>query len=604
MRASRSTTLAGARPSAAAPRVPPFPVLLKKRTEWGFALIALAFVGLAGQLVNIQVRHHAHYKQQADKYHNRRIPLPAARGILRDRNGNSFTQNLPLKAVVANPRRVKDPVETARQLAPLLDLSAETLEQRLRREGSFVYLRRKVDRKTEQAVQALNLEGIHLEPVICRAYPHKSLAANVIGFTDIDGQGIEGLERQLQRTVAGTDGWVWAEVDALQRTIPGTVKQRVEAVDGYNVVLTLDTRIQHLAETAIEKVYTAYQAAGVCAVVLDPRTGEILAMANRPTYDPNRVADSTAADRRNRCVTDLYEPGSTLKAITVAAALQEKQITASTTFGCSGIYPVGRRRIRCVLHAPYYHGHGAQTIRGILRESCNIGTAQIAARLGARRLYRYIADFGFIGDTRAGIIGEQRGSLDPPSSWSAIRLANVGFGQGVSVTPLQVATAYAAIANGGKLMQPYLISRVEDSSGKVIQEYRPRVVRQVISPEVARTVTECLKAVVEDGTGKTAQLEGYTLAGKTGSAQKVKAGRGYTPGCFVASFIGYAPADNPRVVAIVTVDEPKGSHWGATTAAPAFREILQGALWCLKVPPDRPVDLKRTVLGRRPVAGQ
>jgi len=576
----------------------PYIDTIKRRTEWAFCFIFVWFLFLSYQLFNIQVRQHAHFKKQAARYHNRRIQVDAVRGILYDRNGTALTQNLPLKSVYADPSLIDDPAATARRLAGPLDRSPEYLEKCLRREGSFAWLRRKVDRETEQAVRALNLKGIDFVPETKRAYPLKSVAANLIGFTDIDGKGVEGLEQQLQETIAGKPGWVKAEVDALGRIIPGTTYERVEAVDGHSVILTIDARIQHLAETAIAKAQATYQAAGVSAVVLDPRTGEILALANRPTYDPNMPAKSETASRRNRCVTDLYEPGSTLKAITVAAALEEGVIRPTSLFHCAGSYPIGKQRIRCVVHAPYTNGHGAQTIRGVLRESCNIGTAQIASRLGSRKLYRYIADFGFIGDTRSGLIGERRGSLTPPSTWAPIKQANVSFGQGVSVTALQVAVAYGAIANGGKLMQPYFIRRIEDGEGKVVQEYHPSVVRQVISKQTADLLAECLQEVVEKGSGKPAQLEGYTVAGKTGSAQKVIEGwRGYAPGRFVASFIGFAPVSEPRIVCIVVVDEPKGSHWGATCAAPAFREIVQGTLWCMKVPPDRPVDLQQTALG-------
>ncbi len=573
---------------------------LKHRVEWGSLIIAGCFLLLGLRVLDLQTRQHARFKEMATQYHVRRIPIPAARGILRDRNGNSFTQNLPLKSVYAVPRQVKDPADAARRLSPLLDRSPQYLEECMRREKKFVWLRRKVDRRVEGEVRALKIKGINFISETRRTYPLKTLAAHLIGFADTDGKGIEGLERQLERTIGGTDGWVMAEVDAMGGIIPGTVHERHEAQDGHNVTLTLDARVQHITETAIQKAFDTYQAAGICAVVIDVRTGEILAMANRPTLDPNRPGESAGGARRNRCVTDVYEPGSTLKSITVSAALQEHAITPANTFGCGGTYQIGRRRIRCVLHGPYKHGHGSQTIRGILRESCNIGTAQIGARLGGRKLYHYIADFGFLGDTRLGLMGEQRGMLEPPDSWAAIKLANVAFGQGVAVTPLQIANAYAAIANGGRLMQPYLIRRIEDSKGNMVEEYEPRVVRQVLSPETARIVTECLKVVVEEGTGKPARVEGYSVAGKTGSAQKVaEGGHGYAAGRFVASFVGYAPADSPRIAAIVVVDEPKGSHWGATTAAPAFQQIIQGSLWCLKVPPDRPVGLQRAVVGRR-----
>lgn len=508
---------------------------------------------------------------------------------------NGSSKSRPTVSVRAYPREIRNPGDVARRLAPVLDVPAEKIEMLLNSKSRFVWLRRHVDSATAKAVEQLGLPGIGLVPEMRRHYPLRQLAANLIGHTNIDGVGMDGLERQLDKTLAGTPGRLKAEVDALRNVIPGTRCERVEPVDGHRIVLTIDTYIQHLVETAIQKVQEVYRARSVCAVVLDPRSGEILAMATRPTYDPNCPAKSEPDERRNRCVTDIYEPGSTLKSITVAAALEEGVITPNSVFTCAGTYTIGKRRIRCVLHGPYQNGHGTQTIRGILRESCNIGAAQIGMRLGARALYRYIADFGFIGDTSAGLIGEQRGLLDPPDQWLRIRLANVAFGQGVSVTPLQLAVAYAAIANGGRLMQPYFILREEDASGKLLRQHHPRVVRQVISPDTAHLLTECLKEVVAEGTGKPARIPGYVVAGKTGSAQKVQVVAGkpvYKD--YVASFVGYAPADNPRVVALVVVDEPKGSHWGATCAAPAFREIVQGALWYLKVPPDRPAEWQQS----------
>lgn len=581
---------------------------LKRRAEFGFCFFALCFAVVAARLIDVQVYQHAALKARADRYHIRDMHIEPARGLLRDRNGSLLAQNLPLKSVYADPKMIDDPAAVAAQLASVLGEKPETLEARLRRPGSFAWLKRKVDKSTEAAVRKLNIKGVDFAPETKRVYPQKTLAANVIGFANIDGKGIEGLERSLDPTLAGKPGEVVAEVDAYGRVIPGTEQRRVDVVDGYSVTLTLDTAIQHIAEQAVETTFAKYQAAGVCAIVMDPRTGEILAMATRPTFDPNQpAADATPnesperkmARRRNRCVTDVYEPGSTMKSITAAAALQAGAITPSSTFYCGGSFMVGKRRIRCVLHgAEYAHGHGAQTIKGILRESCNVGAAQIGLRLGGQKLYRAIADFGFLGDTRVGLSGEQPGLLDPPSNWVPVKLANVAFGQGVAVTPLQVVTAYSAIANGGKLMQPYMIRRVEDANGTLVQEYAPHVVRQVVSAETAREVTCCLKGVVEEGTGKPAQVKGYSVAGKTGSAQKVVGGHGYAAGHFVGSFVGFAPADNPRIACIVMVDEPQGSHWGATTAAPAFQQIIAGALWSLKVPPDRPQDLPQVAVGR------
>jgi cell division protein FtsI/penicillin-binding protein 2 len=286
----------------------------------------------------------------------------------------------------------------------------------------------------------------------------------------------------------------------------------------------------------------------------------------------------------------LYEPGSTLKTVTASAALEEKVINSETVFAhCTGCTQVGRRKVRCVLHHPYEHGHQAVNLMKMIEFSCNIGASQLGLRLGADKLYRYEKAFGLLSTPGSGLPGEVTGWMDGPSNWPQIRCANVAFGQGIAVSALQVANAYAVIANGGVMMQPSIVKEIRNKDGSLYREYRPKMVRRVVSESTAEQMTRALMACVTVGTGKPAAVDGYWVAGKTGSAQKVREdGRGYAGGSFVASFVGFLPASNPRLVILIVVDEPQGTHWGATVAAPAFKEIATKAMWYLRAPRDEP----------------
>jgi cell division protein FtsI/penicillin-binding protein 2 len=411
----------------------------------------------------------------------------------------------------------------------------------------------------------------------------------VIGFTGIENTGAEGIEHVSNNILKGSDGKYRAELDGERRVIPETRHIERQPVDGKDVYLTIDMTIQHIAEQALANMAEKYHPKSACAVVMDPSTGEILALANYPTYDPNKARKTSPSLWRNRAVADLYEPGSTLKTVTASAALNEGFSPNTALAYCNGCEKMAGGRIRCVLHRPYLDGHGSTNMFRMIEQSCNIAAAHLALRLGSEKLYKYEKAFGLLDRPNAGFGCEAVGSIEPPDDWRRIRLANIGFGQGLAVTPLQMASVYATIANGGVRVEPRIIREIRNSDGTIYRAFKPGKQTRVISKEAALMATKLLRSCVDNGTGKTARIDGRTVAGKTGSAQVARVnGRGYEPGSFIASFMGFAPATRPRLVIAVVAKSPQGSHWGATVASPVFQEIGEKSLWYLKVPSDAP----------------
>lgn len=566
---------------------------VRKRTTWLFLIFALMYGAIAGRLVHVQVVQNEQYREWAKRIRTRNIPIPAPRGGIFDRAGQPLAVNIETASLFAHPKQVWDVPGTAVQVAALLGTQTADIRARLSVDRSFVWLGRQVDARIGDRVWDMRskLPGVGRQKDTKRVYPSGMLAAQILGFTDVDNKGAEGIEHVQDAVLKGSDGEFQAELDGERRVIPETRRLIRPPENGKNVYLTIDTTIQHIAERALARMAETYRPASACAVVMDPRTGEILALANYPTYDPNRARSVGHSLWRNRAVSDLYEPGSTLKIVTVAAALEEgvggRQVVARCT-GSECI--VGKGRIRCSLHHPYMSGHGAVDMYKIIECSCNIGAAHLARRLGARKLYDYEKAFGLLDKANAGFGGEAVGSMIPAEDWRPMRLANIGFGQGIAVTPLQMACVYSTIANGGVYVEPRIIREIRNEDGSVVSPFEPRSVRRVVSKRAALMAAKMLVGCVENGTGKTARIDGRTVAGKTGSAQMAKPKGGYESGVFVASFMGFAPAGRPRLVIAVVVNKPKGSHWGATVAAPVFREIGEKALWYLRVPSDAPTD--------------
>lgn len=585
------------------------------------ALVTLVYLALAVRLVFLQVIRHAYFQKEADAYRVSKSLLPARRGLLLDRNGEPLVINVPAWAVYADPLEIKDVPGTAALLAPLLDVDAPKLQDLLTPRSPkdhYRDLKRRVPDEVGEKVKALKLLGVGVVADTRRAYPNDDLACHVLGFTNRDGDGVEGLERSQEALLRGTDGRIVGEIDVKGRFLPGTVRHQTEPVNGHDLVLTLDKQMQHAADTRLAQALKEHHAQKGVAIILDPQTGEILALSGAPGYDPNAPRPERRLSKdegiawgarwRNSAVSDLYEPGSTLKTITAAAVLQEQGLGMMGKYVfCSGHLQVGKYVIHEAPDALTEH-LGNQNLRGILRVSSNVGMAQFGLNLGADRLFKYEQAFGFLDSPGSGLPGEEHSYLTSPEQreWAGIRLANVAFGQGVSLTPLQLAAAYAAIANGGTLMRPHIIRAVRDGAGRETP-VAPEPVRRVLDPEVAAAVRSMLGTVVQDGTGKPAQIAGFTVGGKTGSAQ-VAGRHGYEGGHYVASFVGMVPLSRPRLVILCAVFEPQGVHWGATVAAPVVHDIAKQAMLQLHVTPDAPdvVDwddhLKRRPQDRQRVA--
>lgn len=586
---------------------------VKKRTTLLFLVFSLLYLAIAARLFYVQVVRTDYYKNKAAKIRVRQMPVKASRGTIRDRSGRLLAVNIETSSVFANLREISDPSKTAVQVAALLGEDSASITEKLTGDRKFIWLGRQVDARIGDQVRKnrAKLPGIGTQSDTKRVYPLGPPAAQILGFTDIDNKGVEGIECVQDKVLRGADGLVVAELDSERRVIPETRHVIREPKDGRDVYLTIDTTIQHIAEQALAKMGEKYHPDSACAIVIRPQTGEILALANYPTYDANKARNTNPSLWRNRAVADLYEPGSTLKVITVAAGLNEGLNPRAAYAYCTGKEKMTGGRVVCSLHHPYESGHGSASMYRIIEQSCNIGAAHIALRLGGDKLRKYEKGFGLMNKMNAGFGCEAGCPKIPEDEWRPLRIANIGFGQGIAVSALQMASVYATIANSGVRVSPRIIREIRNSDGTVYASYKLKSASRVISREAATELTRMLVSCVDNGTGKTASIPGRSVAGKTGSAQVARRnGRGYEAGAFVASFMGFAPANKPELAIAVVVHRPKGSHWGATVAAPIFKEIGEKGLWYLKVPADEPGvhhkepgDRKRLVfnssLGRR-----
>jgi stage V sporulation protein D (sporulation-specific penicillin-binding protein) len=550
--------------------------------------IALVFLGVMAFLIVLLLRlgylqlvQNRWYQERALSQRMRPVPVDAKRGVIYDRNLQKLAVSVSADAVYAVPAEIEDPAAAAQALAPLLDMKPADLEERLTRKQATVWLARKLDTDTARAVRALDLPGIGLVERPQRYYPHGQLAAHVLGIAGIDNQGLEGLEFYYDEYLRGEPGRVVMERDAAGRQIPDGVRRFVPPVDGVNLVLTLDHVIQYAAERELARAVRETGSDYGVFIAMDPKTGGILAMAVYPTYDPNNYSSHPADSRRNIAIVDQYEPGSTFKIVTSSAALDAGVVTPATGFYDPGQIKIGGVTVRCWRAG----GHGSQTFTEAVENSCNPVFAELGAeRLGGELFYRYIQLFGFGEKTGVDFPGEAKGIVPVPGKiqWGeTARWANVGFGQGIGVTPLQLLSAMAAIANGGVRVTPHFLQGILDHNGRLIQEY-PMTSTRVLKEETASQMVEILRSVVVNGSGSRAEIPGYRVAGKTGTAQVAEGGR-YTDRR-VSSFVGFAPADDPRIAAIVVLYHPKGETYGGVIAAPVFKEIVEDALGRMGVP--------------------
>lgn len=567
--------------------------LLRSRTLILAGVLACAFLGLAARLVVLQVVRHDDLLRVAEKQHSKTIALKPKRGSIVDRHGQPLAVSSSAESLYALPARIQDPDRLAGALAPILDEPAAEIEKRLTAERPFTWVRRKLPPPVAQAVRALREPGLGFVQESLRLYPNRELAAHLLGFVGADGQGLEGVEWTWDRDLAGQSGLALVERDGLGREMTGLPMVLKPAVPGRGVSLTLDATVQYLAERELDAAWRRTRSKAALAVVLDPRTGELLALAIRPTFNPNSFAAATPAEWRNRAITDPFEPGSTFKVILAATALEEGVVHPDDRiYGEQGAITVANT----VIHD--WKRYGWLTFSEVLQHSSNVGAIKAGLALGRERFYRYIVGFGFGSLTGLGLPGESRGRVRPPGEWSQLSLASVSIGQEVSVTVIQMVAAFAAVANGGRLLRPWAVRAVLDPAGREIQSFEPRVVRQVISPVTARTLTQILTRVVAQGTGKPAAILGYDVAGKTGTAQKLDPlTRRYSRAPGVLSFVGFAPAEDARFVMLVLLDEPQTAQWGSEAAAPVFAAVGSRLLRSLNVPPQDtpPVPIVRGV---------
>jgi len=507
--------------------------------------------------------------------------LSSRRGVIYDCNRVELAVSLDVDSLYARPRLMQDKKDAAQKLCSILGIPRDKILGIIQNRQSFVWVKRKITPEQSEKIKDLKISGLGFIKEAQRFYPHKELAGQLLGFVGVDSQGLEGIEREFDKQIKGASGYLLVNRDALGRDLFPEGIKKVDSLRGYNLVLTIDKNVQYIVEKELQAAVTAARARSGLAVAMDPRTGEILASAVAPAFNPNQ-GNSSGSIWKNRAITDVFEPGSTFKPFVVGSALEEGVVKPADIYDCeNGSYPIGGK----IIHDA--HPHGLLSVTEVIKFSSNIGASKIAQHLGRERFYNYIRKFGFSQETGIELPGEVSGYIPHASQWREINLGTISFGQGVSVTALQMAAAYSAIANGGLLMRPYLVKKIQEDCGTVIQEAGPAIIRRVISEQSARMLREMLKTVTEDGgTGQRARVEGYEVAGKTGTAQKIAAnGKGYSDKC-ISSFVGFIPAQDPKLTIVVVIDEPQGVTYGGVVAAPAFSKMAQQILCYQRIYPE------------------
>ncbi len=555
-------------------------VISRKRVCALLLLMTGVFTALIFRLGWVQIVKGPELHARALEQRMRPVPVDPRRGAIYDRNLRELAVSISADSVYAIPAEVRDPGSTARRLAPVLGMAEDALLVKLTAAQQTVWLARKAEHDAAVRIKEMSIPGIGVAESGQRFYPRDTLAAQVIGISGIDNQGLEGLEKMYDSELRGVRGQIVAERDATGKEIPEGEHSYAPAKDGNSIVLTIDEVIQYICERELERAIAETQSEKGIILAMDPKTGEVLAMAMRPTFNPNDYGRYPSSLRRNTAVCDMLEPGSTFKVVTSAAALEEGVVTPTSGFYDPGYVKVEDRTIRCWKAG----GHGSQTFTEAVENSCNPVFATLAIKLGPETFAKYVKGFGLADKTGIDFPGEAVGMMHGASRLGPVELATSGFGQGISVTPLQLLNALCAVANGGMLMQPMLVKRVLDPSGALVREFAPTRIRQVISERSARQLSAILESVVVNGSGARAAVPGYAVAGKTGTAQKPERGRYGDKR--VASFMGYAPANDPRAAVLVVLDEPKTDiKYGGVLAAPAFAAVMRDVLRYMEIPP-------------------
>ncbi len=528
--------------------------------------------------MDLMVLNHKRLSERAKQQHIKVEDIQVRRGIIFDRRGRELALNLEMESLYCDPESLVINREETRKLAAVINREPRVILAKIPDGGRFTWIERKLRPETAEKIRNLNIEGLGFVGEAKRFYPKAELASHIIGFVGIDNQPLEGIELKYDRYLKTSGGKVLLERDASGRTLSSGVNKEAK---GNNMVLTIDEVLQRIVEKELDKAMFQWKAAAASAIMMDPFTGEILALANRPSFDPNRAGKASGSDKRNRSITDLYEPGSTFKIIVGIGALEEKLVRPHTFFDVSkGSIEVGGKTIRDV------HKYGVITFREVIQKSSNVGSIMIGTRLGKERIYKYARLLGVGEKTGIDLPGEVSGWISPPERWSGTSLGAVSIGQEVAVTPLQMLRAYSAVANGGFLVTPHVVSEIFSPDGRVIASFRDRQGKRVLSERTAGTFKEILKSVTEDGgTGESAAIDGNEVAGKTGTAQIINPlTKRYSKEKYVSSFVGFVPVNKPRLALIVVIYEPKGQIYGGVVAAPVFKGITDQALSYLDVP--------------------
>ncbi len=581
-------------------------IRIRKRTFTLFLFFAILLFALVAKLFCIQLLNGRRYREMALTQRMQLIPVYAERGTIYDRNLTELAVSIRTDGVYVSPPNITKPDETARSLANILHLPYESVYSMVKKESPFVWVSLKVTPDDAKMIREMKYPGVKVTETVQRFYPKRELAAHILGVAGMDNQGLEGLEYFYEKELAGQAGYVREEQAPKVGHIPQGIREIQAAEDGNDIVLTIDEGIQYIAERELGKAIKDTGASKGTIIVMNPGTGELLAIANYPTFDPNGFAKYSSAARRNIAITDMYEPGSTFKLIIAAAALEEGLVSPNEIFFDPGYIKIDGKQINCEKK----EGHGWITFAEAIVESCNVALSEVGLRFSKERFYDYIRAFNFGKKTGIDFPGEASGLLIPEKTLKPIEMANIAFGQGISVTPLQILLAVSCIANDGVYMQPYLVKEIRSKNGQVLEKFEPTPLNQVISKETSDILKEMMERVVTEGTGKNAAILGYRVAGKTGTSQKPEGG---TYGSKrIASFVGFAPVDEPKLAIIVVLDEPKTiSKYGGVLAAPVFKTVLEDSLRYLGIPPyfkDDKSSLSKEeivavpdVIGRSPV---
>ena len=555
--------------------------VLRSRLFVGAVIFGIWTTGIQARLIYLQVVERADLQARADRQHLRTLTAPAKRGEIVDRNGHVLAYSVDADSVFADPSEIEHPDKVAQLVCAALDecgpRDRQEMAQNLRRDSKFVYLARKVSPDEAQRVKALELKGVAFIKESRRYYPKKELAAHILGYVGLDNTGLAGLESTYDAQVRGTEGKILVQTDARRHALSSRVDRAATA--GVSLELTIDQYLQHIAERELRAGVEENNAAGGTALIMEPNTGEILALANWPTFNPNAFGKADERERRNRAIQDLYEPGSTFKVVTASAALEEHVVTPNDLIDCAPGYITfpGRKPIYD------FHRYGVLSFTDVIVKSSNIGAIKVGLRLGPERLGRYVSRFGFGQPIGPDFRGESSGIVWNPAKLDSSALASVSMGYQVAVTPLQMATAVSSVANGGSLMEPRVVRAfIKDGRRSMVA---PKVLRKTVSSATLSELRTMMEGVVERGTAKSAQIDGYTIAGKTGTASKLVNGH-YSRSDYNASFVGFVPSRQPALTIIVVIDSPHGrGYTGGVVAAPIFKRIAEASLRQLGVAP-------------------